>query len=378
MKKISPLVSAWVGRGNFGDELLSYGLRLELYQASEVAAVSYYETGGEAIYQAADDMPIVPLNRAGQSRWMRLYRRYLQSCAQYDCLFFGGGSVLHSSHSIAWKHELLRRYRRGRGSNASLAAAAGVSIGPFPDVQAERQALAFLSELDVVHCRDAASVAFARQLDGKVEVIEGRDLAFSVRAVHPEPFMVSKHSGRIGASFILSPKLDEQQQREQFSQMLALIDHLTAAGHEVLLASLYCAGKYADHRLHQRLREAAKQPERILLHEYRGDVSATTAQIASCSFYLSMRLHGLITAYLAGTPFIALSRHPKVSEFCALALGDQALDAQAALDLPQSELLAQLDRAMSRAAEQARYEPQGDSCYAGSSAALSARLRALT
>src|SRR5690606_6283840 len=105
MKKISPLVSAWVGHGNFGDELLSYGLRLELYQSCDMAAVSYYEKGSEAIYQAVDDVSILSLNAAGRSRWLRLCQHYLQSCAGYDCLFFGGGSVLHSSHSISWKHE---------------------------------------------------------------------------------------------------------------------------------------------------------------------------------------------------------------------------------------------------------------------------------
>lgn len=377
MNKISPLVSAWVGRGNFGDELLSYGLRLELYQAGDIAAVSYYEKGAEAIYQAPDDASILALNRAGQSRLARLYRRYVQSYAGYDCLFFGGGSVLHSSHSIAWKHDLLRRFRRGRGRTTSLAAAAGVSIGPFPDSQAERQALAFLADLDVVHCRDTASVDFARQLGGKVEVIAGRDLAFSVRTLRPEPFANAKQSGRIGASFILSPKLGEAQQHEQFSRMLALLDHLTAAGHEVLLAALYCADKYADDRLHRRLREAAKHPERILLHDYQGDVRATVAQIASCSFYLSMRLHGVITAYLSGTPFMALNRHPKVSEFCAAVLAEQADSVQADLSLPVPELLAQLDQVMALASIQRCYEPQLDTCYAASSFALAAHVRAL-
>ncbi|WP_313523319.1 polysaccharide pyruvyl transferase family protein [Stutzerimonas kunmingensis] len=377
MKKISPLVSAWVGHGNFGDELLSYGLRLELYQSCDMAAVSYYEKGSEAIYQAVDDVSIRSLNTVGRPRWLRLYQRYLQSSAGYDCLFFGGGSVLHSSHSISWKHDLLRRFRRGRGSNACLTAAVGVSIGPFPDSQAERKALAFLAELDVVHCRDAASAEFAQQLDDRVEVIGGRDLAFSVRAMRPEPFMVSKQAGRVGASFILSPKLGETQQREQFAGMLAILDHLTAAGYEVQLTALYCAEKYADDRLHRRLREAAKQPERILLHDYQGDVQATAAQIASCSFYLSMRLHGLITAYLSGTPFLALNRHPKVSEFCTDALGEQAEGAQTSLDLSHPELLARLDQALGQAAMQPSYNPQRDSCYAASSAALAARLRAL-
>jgi polysaccharide pyruvyl transferase WcaK-like protein len=374
---MSPLVSAWVGRGNFGDELLSYGLRLELYQAAAVRSVSYYEKGQDAIYCAPDDAPIVACQVAGQSRWMKLYKRYTQSCSGYDSLFFGGGSVLHSGNSIAWKHDLLRRFQRGRSSTSLLSAAVGVSLGPFPDSQAERQAQAFLAELDVVHCRDALSAEFARQVRGP-EVIEGRDLAFSVRALHPELFASKKQPKRIGASFILNPKLNEEQQREQFSKMLALLDYLTATGRQVLLASLYSGDKYADNRLHQHLREAAKQPELIELHDYLGDVRETAMQIASCGFYLSMRLHGVITAYLSGTPFFALNRHPKVREFCSAVLGEQADACQGDLNLPVPELLERLEQALQQAPVQPHYEPQSDSRYADSSAILVARLRAMT
>ena len=377
MKTISPLVSAWVGRGNFGDELLSYGLRLELYQASAVASVSYYEKGASSIYCAPDDAPIQVCNVAGQSRWVRLYKRYTQSCSAYDSLFFGGGSVLHSANSIAWKHDLLRHFRAGRSSAALLSAAVGVSLGPFPDVQAERQAKAFLAELDVVHCRDALSADFARQIHNGPEVIEGRDLAFSVRALRPDMFAVTKQRERIGASFILSPKLGEEEQREQFSKMLALINYLTAAGHQVLLASLYSGEKYADNRLHQRLREAATQPELVELHDYVGDVRATAEKIASCSFYLSMRLHGVITAYLSGTPFFALNRHPKVREFCSAVLGQQAEVCQGDLSLATPELLERLEMALQSAQVQPRYEPQSDSRYADSSMALVARVRGM-
>jgi polysaccharide pyruvyl transferase WcaK-like protein len=374
---MSPLVSAWVGRGNFGDELLSYGLRLELYQASAVSSVSYYEAGREAVYRASDDAPLMVCNVAGQSRWLRLYKRYTQSCTGYDSLFFGGGSVLHSGNSIAWKHDLLRRFRRARSSASLLSAAVGVSLGPFPDIQAERQAQAFLAELDVVHCRDAISADFARQVGGGLEVIEGRDLAFSVRVLRPELFVASKQQGRVGASFILSPKLGEEQQREQFAKMLALLDYLTAAGHQVLLASLYSGDKYADNCLHQRLREAARQPELIELHDYIGDVRATAGKIASCDFYLSMRLHGVITAYLSGTPFFALNRHPKVREFCAAVLGEQADTCQGDLTLAVPELLERLEMALQCAQVQPRYEPLSDSRYADSSMALAARLRSI-
>ena len=247
--------------------------------------------------------------------------------------------------------------------------AVGVSIGPFPDIHAERQVVAFLKELDIVHCRDTASFDFVRQLDVGGEIINGIDLAFSVKALRPDLFVSNVKTDRVGASFILNPKLLLAEQEEQFSKMLSLVNYLTMSGSEVLLVSLYSGAKYADDRLHRRLRESAKHPERVLLHDYQGDLQGTIAQISSCSFYLSMRLHGLVTAYLAGVPIMPLNRHPKVLEFCS-AIGSETGGCD--FSMPLDEILRSLQNRLSNKVSD--YFSFGDSGYYSSADAFSAAI----
>lgn len=313
MKRHRPLISAWVGQGNFGDELLSYGLRLELQRSLDVEHFFYYESGGYSLYGAGESDSSTVLNVGKKNSLARLSRCYFQSLNGYDSVFFGGGSIFHSSNSVSWKHQLLRKVRK---ENPLIkTAAVGVSLGPFVDVNAERQALAMLQELDLVYCRDALSADFARQLAGKVEVVHGRDLAFSVKALRPQLFLPKVASGRIGISFILDPKLEVVERELRFMKMQALVDFLTTSGNEVMLVGLYSGTKYADDLLNLRLYEGAKNKELVRLLRYDKDLAEVISGISSCSFYISMRLHGLVTAFLSGVPCFSLNPHPKVVEF---------------------------------------------------------------
>jgi|GEM_PF-4969278 len=374
MKKMRPLVSAWVGQGNFGDELLSYGLRLEIKRSAEVDFFSYYESGGYSLYSDGVSDNARLLNIGRPNRLLGLARRYFQSLSGYDTFFFGGGSIFHTSNSILWKHQLLRKARK---ENPSLnSAAVGISLGPFPDVHAERQALAFLQELDLIHCRDSASMAFAQQLAGKVRLVQGRDLAFSVKALCPQLFISRKLKGRVGLSFILDPKLGAAEKERRFLKMQALVDFLTFSGNEVVLVGLYTGAKYSDDRLHDRLFSSAKNKSLIRILHYKGDVPEIISCISSCSFYISMRLHGLITAFLSGVPFFALSSHSKVVEFCgsvaALGLGGEWGD----FDLDFTILKERITFLLSQSCRyQVNYEASVDEIYMAGSSSLAGFLR---
>jgi polysaccharide pyruvyl transferase WcaK-like protein len=309
-----PLISAWVGQGNFGDELLSYGLRLELQNSADVSEFFYYESGGHPIYQAGIKDFSTALNYETLGRLQKIHRQYFQSLKKFNSIYFGGGSIFHSRNSISWKHHLLKRFRSTNPT--AFTAAVGVSIGPFTDSCSERDALALLGDFDLVYCRDAPSADFARQVGNKVKVVQGRDLAFSVKALNPKLFFADKIKGRIGFSFILNPKLSRSQQDAHYYKMLSLIDFFSNSGYEVLLVSLYCGGKYSDHLVHQRLCVDSKNKNLVRAVHYDNNLNEIVSHISSCSFYISMRLHGAVTAFLSDVPFFALSSHPKVIEFC--------------------------------------------------------------
>lgn len=369
MRNIQPLISAWIGRGNFGDELLAYGLRLELYRAAPVAQINYHQAGEHPIFRAPDDTRIEALQHTHDSRLCRLWARFRSLHRAHDTLLFGGGSILHSEHSIRWKHVLLKQFRARRGAVNSLAGGVGISFGPFASATAGRMAADFVRDLDFLHCRDRASAEFAGGIGSVSTIIEGRDLAYTVKAIHPELFRGHPVPGRTGMSFILDPSLPPAQQQARFERMRGMIDHVAARGNTVLLVALYTASPYYDERLAEALRAAVAYPHRVSVHAYRGDVFETLEQIASCSHFVSMRLHGAVSAFLAGVPFLPVNKHPKVSEFARAAghgTGESALD----LESPREELLEGIDRLLAAVTPADGYLADLDSVFGQSVSAL--------
>ena len=362
MKSRLPLISAWVGRGNFGDELLGYGLRLELYRMAAIERVRYHEAGDQPIYCAPDNVAIDTLQHARNGRLRRWLTSFRLKHAAHDTIFFGGGSVLHSEHSIRWKHALLKQFRSHAGAGKGLAAGVGLSLGPFANTAAEQRVRDFIADLDLLICRDASSAAFARALGTPTTVVDGRDLAYGVRCHHPEIFRPVLPRTRVGVSFILNPSLDSERQAAHLSRMQAIVDQLTDGGHEVLLIALYTAGKYFDDRLADRLQASARHSGRVAVHHYRGDVVETSGSIASCTHLISMRLHGAVTAYLAGVPVLTLNRHPKVVEFAresGIAREETAVD----LDSPLEEVRRKIDALLALSPQGPVYIPADDTRY---------------
>lgn len=313
--KSRPLITAWIGRGNFGDELLAYGLRLELYHAASIEKIDYYGSGRYPIFSAKDDLQIGVVNNQNNGFFNRLLSKFKSPVYDNDCLLFGGGSIFHSENSIRWKYEVLKSFRKSPAGSRGVAGAVGISLGPFGTLKAEELAKEFICDLDFVHCRDRSSADFAKNVSSNCKVIEGRDLAYSVKAFHPNFFIAHSVPDRVGLSFILDPSLSETIKEERFRKMKDIINYLTENGKTVVLFALYTASKYHDEKLAVSLRNAVERKELVLIHAYGGDIMETVNKIGTCSHIISMRLHGCITAYLCGIPFFPINKHPKVREF---------------------------------------------------------------
>ncbi len=344
MNTFAPLINAWVGRGNFGDELLSYGLRLDLGKVATVPCATYYQPGGHPIFTAAGEgMRIATHGGRLPVRLARLLP-FLDRLSPYDGLLFGGGSVLHSARGLERKSGLVERYRLARGRRPALAGCIGVSVGPFDTAADERAFADFADRLDFIVCRDRSSVDIAASLCRNPRILFGCDLAYGAWAQHSTLFARDAEEGLVGVSFLLDRRKPQPYRETALANMTALVDRLTAGGGRVRLIALYIGEKYQDHLLHRQLLGLARHPERITLHDYAGDVFATIQAIATCSHYLSMRLHGAICAALCDIPFLALNRSQKLVDFCA-----DARDAGHVADFPdisgdRDALLAAADR----------------------------------
>ena len=311
---LTPLVSAWVGQGNFGDELLSYGLRLAMRSDLAPQGVDYFRVGPHPVYRGEVDCHIGVHSRIARSRFGKVIDAIRPRLGGYNALVFGGGSVLHSTNSISWKRNLVRSFRERGGSKGAPVGGVGLSVGPFKDLAAERAAAEFLKALDFLVVRDRASMAFAAAHMRQDDISLGRDLAFSVRDHRPALFR--RPSGdMVGLSFIRNSRDSLPEQHQKLCAMIGIVDRLTGMGRPVRLIAMHYGAGYRDHVLHDQIWAGARRKEMIERHVYADDVAATLAVIAECSHFASMRLHGCIAAHLCGRPFLSLSSHPKAAEF---------------------------------------------------------------
>ena len=222
---------------------------------------------------------------------------------------FSGGSLFSSNRSRIM--DMAERISRLSGKRFS---AIGVSIGPFDSRESEAAVASFLRCFEYVSVRDQASYTLLQsyQLDAHIAV--GRDLAGIAPALAGP---VEKPPGKtrvigyapcnIGGKSETAQRIDDlfitavSKQREIRVRIFSLNSH---AIHGDQRRSTY---------VRERL-EAAGITVDVIDYAQRGVID-TWRDIAACDAVVSVRLHGAITAYLCGVPFILFEYHKKCSDF---------------------------------------------------------------
>jgi len=335
---------AWVGHGDFGDELMAFALR-NFLKATGVQTISYYEAGGLTRYQPSNDLKIRVLHASSTPRKVKQFSD-LWSVRGFGALLMGGGSIFHSQNSISWKSTVLQRARRF--SPGMFAAMVGVSLGPFRSEEAKKQCAALLSKQDVVILRDKHSYDTGKELlpDGKFFTSFDTSLLLA-KELKDKSFVEDFRppEGDLVALVLIAKSLADQNFLEngRFSKFLSLLNSLIKNGKQVLLASLYGGEEFVDERLNLLLKKRCVDPEKVTLHSFNGDIFATLRELNRAGMIISMRLHGCIAAYMLGIPFISLAFDPKSEWFC------DAINYPRELSLPVSwaDDLSQVKKAIS-------------------------------
>lgn len=319
MKKRSLLNIAWLGQGDFGDEAMAYALRSSL-RSRLVSPPSYYQKGVAPAYRGVDDIsPPTSLHSfKTPERLRRLIDPFL--LRNIDTVFIGGGSLFHSENSIRWKHKIVQHIRKKFGSRA-LVALLGVSVGPFASQDAEQGFRALLHDVDLCMTRDSRSAEIIRTHGFGGELHDAVDLSFLLPQYFDGlfPRTACHHDSQkcVSGLMFVHRRGDAQFETDgNFERYLSVINLLLDKGQKVKLFTLYTGDSYCDRELNEALREKAKDPDRVSIHEFNGDILRTTQAIAHCNSILSMRLHGIIFSYLTGVPFVSLGYDPKNQNFC--------------------------------------------------------------
>lgn len=224
-------------------------------------------------------------------------------------LIFSGGSLFSSNRSKIFE-TLATNSRRKSKSLAAM----GVSIGPFDSISSEKSLISFLRQFDYISTRDLSSFEKLESYSLNARIANCRDLAgiaplaFSDIETHHTP---KRYIG-YASCHLFNDKLSQNSFDEIFIQAIKRRQDLP-----VKVFNLNSHQKLGDMRhnayVYERLRESGVQVE--LVDYSKIGVLRTWKEIASCKAMVSIRLHGAISAYLQGIPFILYEYHKKCGDF---------------------------------------------------------------
>lgn len=325
---------SWVAQGNFGDELLAVALR-KFLQSQGVPEITYYEDGGSDTYKIENDIEISYLHTYGASRKIKQFFDVFLFW-RYSILLIGGGSLFHSDMSIGWKHTAIKLFRK-MGRFSPKIALVGVSLGPFKDKKIKEKMGALLCDVDVALFRDELSMNIAKELTSDTDLILSLDTALYLGSdlsvdTNNQSSVGNDTVKRIGLALMDIQTKDTSESQKYEDACVTLVNGLTQKGYEVALFSLYEGALVSDVDIHARILRRTATPELLVEHKYSGDITSIIRELSQCQAVVSMRLHGIISAYLRQIPFIAISDNPKHKGFCTsidypdkLVLGSDAI-----------------------------------------------------
>lgn len=240
----------------------------------------------------------------------------LKSLSQADRYVFCGGSVFSSTASGA--RDIVTRFSQ-RGLALS---AVGVSIGPFSDTASERVIKSLLQRFEYISLRDTASYEIAQSFGLDCPVVMAGDLAGLMPRYYPAPSEHKYAQVEVVKKVAFSPcNLPESPVKalgycDDFVKAIATLT--VDSPLEVTLLNLNAHSALGDRALceYTQARLNAECGTNAAIVNY-SDVGVLGMWriISMLDSYVSVRLHGAISAFLMGVPFSLFEYHPKCSEF---------------------------------------------------------------
>lgn len=239
---------------------------------------------------------------------LRAYARAL--CV--DNVVFGGGSVFHTARDMKSKIKFLKL--AGRGPHVAV----GVGVGPFASKEDEQACAELLKRLDFVGLRDRESLNVVKAIAPDVRSVKTFDLApllLRIADIAGNTRIVRSPRRGIGLAlcdyerYVGGDTTREVARREKIRKFLELL--VPEIAEELVLIDFNGHPYYGDRRLHEEIANYAAGRFRVRHVPYVADPLSALREIASLRAMVAMRLHAAVFAFLAETPTIILSYHPK-------------------------------------------------------------------
>jgi len=333
---------AWVGHGDFGDEVMAFVLR-RFFKEKTSGVTTYYSSGKEPMYRGPEESAHSILHRwSPGGRLSQLTDPWLLK--KFNALLIGGGSIFHSMNSIGWKLKLAKIIKHKNPQ--AFVGCVGVTIGPLANQNEINLCRELLVASDQVMVRDLFSYNLACGLLNPEKISRSFDLAMLL----PRYLSMDLATGhkqdpeRIGISFVTTPFTENGIAEKRFECFLKLLDSLLKSGKKITLFTLYTGSIYGDMELNRRLKSKCSRPDRVDVHEFNGNIELTISEFQTCSSIITMRLHGAIMAYLLNIPFLSIAHNLKNEFFCETVNYPKKFSTRYGPTLETEEILATMNK----------------------------------
>jgi len=309
------LFIAWFGQGDFGDEAMAYALRSYLARCN-VKKVKYYQAGRFPKYIGKNDIEFNSLHSFNINSWTKKIVDYI-FFRSFDTVLIGGGSVLHSCHSISWKLKLVKTIAKFSGEKF-FSGCVGVSIDNFKSPEIKKLCSEFLDTIDLSIFRDSSSYELAKNISSNKRLYSSLDTSLLLHnACLREKDKVTKEEGLVGIILVKNKsELRVFEKKKHFEVYLKIVNELLAQGKKITLFTFYIGDDCLDGDLNIELKNKCDMPQKVSIYVFNGDIFSVVREMSKCENIISMRLHGIIFAYILGVPFLSLGYNEKNNNFC--------------------------------------------------------------
>lgn len=307
MKRV--LISGYYGMQNTGDDALmavtAWGTK-QFLKANQI----YATTTKMPELKIFENIKPIYTQRQRFKGENRLRGYYNAVCSHQ--IIFGGGSVFHTDKNMKQKINLLKL--SGKRDHVAI----GVALGPFKNTKAERVCAELLKRLSFIGLRDQVSLDIARSIAPDVRAEKTFDLApllprtlgLSIDSLNSAG--VRKGIGLALCNYESFTGGDEKLEEARKNKIIQVLKKIGPDdSEEIVFIDFNGHPYYNDRKLHLEVAKGIGKHLEIRHIPYSNNPLKVLKAVAGLRTIIAMRLHAAVFGYIAQTPTIILSYHPK-------------------------------------------------------------------
>lgn len=309
-KQFNAFIVGYYGMHNTGDDALLYSARWASHHllssqnniVSSATDIKCHEFG---------DIKAMPNALFRGHQRLSHYKNALQS----EKVIFGGGSVLHTESDIQFKRHLIALAGRDQSR------CAGVSLGPFTSVGAEKACAKFLSECGFIGLRDKQSYDMAENLCPQANLKLTFDLAPTMLC-NPKNTLVEIERSGIMFNFCQQAidaygSTDKKNEFRRIQNAIDIIERVWSETREpIYFVDFNDHYFFGDDQIHRKIIHQLNENIPITHIQYDPNPFRVLQRIAGFKASVCMRLHASILSFMAKTPSLSINYHVKCKNWC--------------------------------------------------------------